>query len=94
MASELHPLRSALQIWLSLGTSSLQIQNGNFYPIGTQNCDIQMRKFLTWIFLFFYFMLLFVLKKKNQNLLDIQEHCICKLGKIQSELKPLSGVYY
>ena len=32
--------------------------------------------------------------KKNPNLLDIQEHCICKLGKIQSKLKLLFGVYY
>ena len=33
-------------------------------------------------------------KKKNQNLLDIQKQCICKLGKIQSELRLLFGVYY
>ena len=38
-------------------------------------------------------MLLFFCEK-NQNLLDIQEHYICKLGKIRSELKLLSGVYY
>ena len=38
-------------------------------------------------------MLLF-LSEKNQNLLDIQEYCIRKLGKIWSELKPLFGVYY
>ena len=31
-------------------------------------------------------MLLFF-SQKNQNLLDIQEHCIRKLGKIRSELK-------
>ena len=31
-------------------------------------------------------MLLFF-SEKNQSLLDIQEHCICKLGKIRSELK-------
>ena len=31
---------------------------------------------------------------KNPSLLDIQEHCICKLGKIRSELKLLFGVYY
>ena len=51
MASELHPLRSELQIWLSRGTSSLEIQNENFavgYPIGTQNRDIQMWTFLIW----------------------------------------------
>jgi len=34
------------------------------------------------------------LSEKNLNLLDIQEQCIRKLGKIQSELKFLSGVYY
>ena len=38
-------------------------------------------------------MLLF-LSEKNQNLLDIQEHCICKLGEIRSELKLLYGVHY
>ena len=38
-------------------------------------------------------MLLF-LSEKNQNLLDMQEQCIRKLGKIQSELKLLFGVYY
>ena len=37
-------------------------------------------------------MVLFLSEKKN--LLDIQEQCIHKLGKIQSELKFLSGVYY
>ena len=41
---------------------------------------------LTGLFIF--------LVKKNQNLFDIQEQCICKLGKIQSELKLLCGVYY
>ena len=50
-----------------------------------------MQTFLTWgekkIMLLF-------LSEKNQNLLDIQEHGICKLGKIQSELKLLFGVYY
>ena len=38
-------------------------------------------------------MLLFF-SEKNQNLLDIQEHCIHKLAKIQSDLKLLFGVYY
>ena len=32
--------------------------------------------------------------KKNPNLLDIQEQCIYKLGKIQSELKRLFDVFY
>ena len=44
-------------------------------------------------FIFLFFMLLF-LSEKNQNLLDIQEHCICKLGEILSELILLFGVYY
>ena len=60
------------------------------YPVGTQKPDIQMWTFLTWDY---FFMLLF-LSDKNLNLLDIQEHCICKLGKIPSELKLLFGVYY
>ena len=44
-------------------------------------------------FLSFFNAFIFLVKK-NLNLLDIQEHCICKLGKIQSELKLLFGVYY
>ena len=36
----------------------------------------------------------FIFEWKNLNLLDIQEHCICKLGKTQSELKHLFVVYY
>ena len=43
-----------------------------------------MWTFLTWELLFF--ILLFFIEK-NQNLLDIQEHCIRKLGKIRIELK-------
>ena len=62
------------------------------YPIGPQNPNIQMRTFLTWDF--FSFLCFSFLLKKNQNLLDIQEHCIRKLGKIWSELKLLFGVYY
>ena len=61
------------------------------YPVGLPKPDIQMPAFLTWDYLFF--MLLFF-SEKNQNLLDIQEHCIHKLGKIRSELKLLFGVYY
>ena len=50
-----------------------------------------MRTFLTWDFV----MLLFLSDlKKNLNLLDIQEHCICNLGKIWSELKLSFAVYY
>ena len=78
MALELHPLRFELQIWFSHllwalkqthGASSLEIQTGNF-------ADISDLGFL------FYFLCFF--SEKNQNLLDIQEHCICKLGKIRS----------
>ena len=67
----------------TLTNSSLEIQTGNFavsYPVGHQKPDIQMRAFLTSDFLIvscFHFLV-----KKNQNLLDIQEHCIHKLGEI------------
>ena len=50
-----------------------------------------MQTFLTWDF---FFLCLYFLSEKNPNLLDIQEQCIRKLGKIRSELKLLSGVYY
>ena len=64
----------------------MEIQTGNFavgYPVGPPKPDIQMQTFLTWdFFLCFYFF-----GEKNQNLLGIQEHCIRKLGKIQSVLK-------
>ena len=63
------------------------------YPVGTPKPDIQMQTFLTWDFVCLLLLLLF-LSEKNQNLLDIQEHCICKLGKIQSELKLSRGVYH
>ena len=39
-------------------------------------------------------MLSFLSEKKKKNMLDIQKQCIHKLGKIQSELKFLFGVYY
>ena len=58
--------------------------------LGTPKPDIEMQIFLTWDY---YFKLLF-LCEKNQNLLDIQENCIRKLGKILREPKLLSGVYY
>ena len=44
-------------------------------------------------FYIFLVMLLFLTAEKL-NLLDIHEECICKLGKIESKLKPLFGVYY
>ena len=51
----------------------------------------QMQTFLT---LDSFFLILLFLSEKNQNQLDIQEHCIHKLGKTRSELKLLFGVYY
>ena len=51
------------------------------YPVGTLRPDIQMQTFLIWYFLCFHFWV-----KKPQKLLDIKNN-ICKLGKIQSELK-------
>ena len=42
----------------------------------------------------FLFLVLLFFSEKNQNLLDIQQHCIRKLGKVRSELKLLFGVYY
>ena len=41
-----------------------------------------------------FFLCFYFFSEKNQNLLDIQEHCIHKLGKIRSELKLLFGVCY
>ena len=86
MALELHPLRFELQIWLSLIVGTLM--NSQSFIFGDSN--IQMRTFLTWDF---FYMLLFF-SGKNQDLLDIHEHCICKLGKIRSELKLFFGVHY
>ena len=43
-----------------------------------------MQTFLTWDFKINNYALF--LSEQNQNLLDIQEHCTQKLGKIQSEL--------
>ena len=60
------------------------------YPIGTQKPNIQINIFQIWD----YYFILFLVRKKNLNLLDIQEHCIHKLGKIRSALKLLFGVYY
>ena len=48
------------------------------YPVGTQKPDVQLWTFLTWDF----FTLLFLSEKKCQNLLDIEQDCIRKLGKI------------
>ena len=65
------------------GDSNLKV----IYPVG-----IQMQTFLTLDILKKIMLLFF--SDKNYNLLDIQAHCIHKLGKIQSELKLLFGVYY
>ena len=62
------------------------------YHTGPQKPDIQMRTFMTWDFFIFY--ALFFSENKTKKLSDIQEHCICKLGKIRSKLKLLFGVYY
>ena len=49
------------------------------YPVGTLKPDIQM-----WTFLISSsFLMLLFFSDKNQNLLNIQEQCVCKLGKIQ-----------
>ena len=57
-------------------------------PPKTWHSDVDISD-LRFLFLCFYFLV-----KKNQNLLDIQEHYIRKLGKIWSELKILFDVYY
>ena len=77
---ELHLCRFKLDILLS------------HLPCRHSKPDIQMQTFLIWDLLIF--VVLLFLNEKNQNLLDIQEQCFCKLGKIQSGLKLLSGVYY
>ena len=61
------------------------------YPIGPQNPIFRCEHFWLGDSFFFY---AFIFLWKNQNLLDIQEHCIRKLGKIRSELKLLFVVYY
>ena len=63
------------------------------YSVGTLKLNIQMWTFLTWD-LKQKPMVLLLLSEKNQNLSDLQEQCIRKLGKIQSELKLSFGVYY
>ena len=95
---------SSFEIWtanlaqsLTLGTLTnsqnfmLRVSNWKFckvsYPVGIPKPDIQMWTFLTWDFFSFCV-------KNTQNLLDIQEHCIHKLGKIWSEPKCLFGVYH
>ena len=82
---------------MSFVRSSAEIQTGNFavsYPGGTLKPDIHEWTFLIWIFVCLFVFVAFILHEKNPNLLDIQEQCTGKLGKIQSELKLLFGVYY
>ena len=87
MASHGHPNKlTELHLW----RFKLEMLKSDT-PVGTQKPDIQMQTFLTWDY---YFVMLLFLSEKYQNLFDIQEHCICKLGKIRSELKLLFGVYY
>ena len=64
------------------------------YPIGPPKTwhsdvafsDLGFKKKKNYAFIF--------VTEKNLNLLDLQEHCIRKLGKGWSELKLLFGVYY
>ena len=54
------------------------------YPVGTLKPDIHMWLLLIWDY-YYYFLYAFIFEwQKNQNLLDIQQQRICKLGKIQS----------
>ena len=53
------------------------------YPIDVDISDVGFALFL-FLSDFFFFL----------NLLDIQEQCLRKLGKIRSELKLLYGIYY
>ena len=53
-------------------------------PVGPTKPDIS----------FFSFHALYFFSGKNQNLLDMLEHCIRKLGEIRSELELLFGIYY
>ena len=98
---------SSFEIWTANLAQSLTmgtLTNSQNFIFGDSNWKFYRSRLLhrhpkTWhseednFYLGFFLMLLF-LSEKNQNLLDIQEHCIRKLGKIWSELKPLSGVYY
>ena len=56
------------------------------YPVGPQNLTFRCGHF--WLLGEKKIMLL-VFSRKQQHLLDIQEHCICKLGKVRSGLKIL-----
>ena len=59
-------------------------------PPKTRHSDADISDLGFFIFhLCFYFLV-----KKIKNLLDKQEHCIHKLGKIRNELKLLFAVYY
>ena len=87
MASEPYPLIFELQIWLRFKLEILQSQLPCRIPkTWYSDADISDLRFLFFMLLFF--------SEKNPNLLDKQEHCIRKLGKIWRELKLLFGVYY
>ena len=75
-----------------IGASSFEIWTGDCSHLPCRNpktwhsdADISDLGFIFYAFIF---------DLKNQNMLDIQEHSIRKLGKIQSERKLLFGVYY
>ena len=98
MVSEFRPLRFELQSRLprapkqTNGASSLEIQTGNFAKSVSLKFDIQMQTFLNWDFKIIFNA--FIFEWKNLNLLELWEQLyICKMGKIQSELKLLVGVY-
>ena len=77
------------------GASSLEIQTGNFAKSVTLPCrypKIWHSDVLISDLGIIIFMLLF-LREKNQNVLDTQEHCIHKLGKIRSELKLVLSLF-
>ena len=87
-------LAQSLTVGTLTNSQSFFIGNSNWkfcrvgYPVGPPKPDIQMQTFRLRIS--FFFMLLYF-SEKNLNPLDIQEHCIRKLGKIRSELKLLFG---
>ena len=82
--------RAGSNVELDITDAMLELETTIHHNIHAQLCthsllQCRVRYFRPGIFNF-YFMLLF-LSEKNQNLLDIQEHCICKMGKIPSELE-------
>ena len=95
---------SSFEIWTANLAQSLTVgtlTNSRRFKLETLQSRLPRRHPKTWhsdvdiadLGFFFFFMLSFR-SEKNLNLLDTQEHCICKLGKIRSELKLLFDVYY